>query len=425
MMNSVFFRITTVVWFLSCVSVFGYSQKLIVETSLRTATACPKTSLVIPVSVINMIAVDSFLLTLSYDPASLTYSDIQQVNLQLAGDTLHITDVSGIITISWKGVNPASILDDTLVDLIFQTKSGNCELSWDTSQPDKCFYLSEGAVLPSLFTGSLITLYPLITLTLDEIDPTCKDRCDANYAAYARGGTPPYMYLWNGEVALFDSIQTGLCAENNNIKITDSKGCILDSTYAIEGLPATSVEVKLTPGDTVYMQNPTVTFSFESKSNVTISDWMWKFGDGDSSRLLNPVHTYVGIESFQGHSYPFSLRITNEYGCDTTIAMDLPIQESKIFIPTVFSPNANAERNRTFRIVKKDFHDQDLTSEYISLELQIFNRYGKRVYKNDNYQSDWDGGNLPDGVYYYVLNAHGFFRIDKYKGSVTILGGGR
>jgi gliding motility-associated-like protein len=104
--------------------------------------------------------------------------------------------------------------------------------------------------------------------------------------------------------------------------------------------------------------------------------------------------------------------------------MNLPIQESKLFIPTVFSPNSNSERNRTFKIVKADSHE-DLTSEYLSLELQIFNRYGKRIYKNNNYQSDWDGGNFSDGVYYYILLANGFFRTEKFKGCVTILGGGR
>lgn len=36
--------------------------------------------------------------------------------------------------------------------------------------------------------------------------------------------------------------------------------------------------------------------------------------------------------------------------------------------------------------------------------LTIFNRYGERVYNNDNYQNDWSGGNLPDGVYFYSLN---------------------
>jgi len=424
MINFASFRIPVIVLLLLCHTVIGYSQPLTVETKLRDTTACPETSLIIPVRVVNMISVDSFLLTLNYNLSSLVFDTIQLVNPQLAADTLHISNVAGTLTISWKGVNPVNIIDGKMVDLIFNTRIGNSALSWDTTQPDKSFYLSQGALLPDHFTGSTVNLYTPLTLTLAQIDPTCTGSCNANYAAYARGGTPPYNYLWNGEVAVFDSIQTGLCdgINNNDIKITDLKGCVLDSVFEIKGLPATNVELKLLPGDTVYMQNPTISCSFENKSEVTIKDWIWSFGDGDSSKQLNPVHTYAGIESFQGDSYALTLKVTNEFGCDTLITKALPIQESKLFIPTVFSPKSSSERNRTFRIVKAESHD-DLTSEYLSLELQIFNRYGKRVYRNDDYHSDWDGGNLPDGVYYFVLYAHGYFRTDKIKGSVTILGG--
>lgn len=41
-------------------------------------------------------------------------------------------------------------------------------------------------------------------------------------------------------------------------------------------------------------------------------------------------------------------------------------------------------------------------------ELQIFNRYGRKVYSKGNYSNEWygqaDNGNeLPDGTYYYVI----------------------
>ena len=41
-------------------------------------------------------------------------------------------------------------------------------------------------------------------------------------------------------------------------------------------------------------------------------------------------------------------------------------------------------------------------------KLQIFNRYGTRVYSLSNYSDQWhgqtdDGDELPDGTYYYVI----------------------
>jgi hypothetical protein len=42
-------------------------------------------------------------------------------------------------------------------------------------------------------------------------------------------------------------------------------------------------------------------------------------------------------------------------------------------------------------------------------KLEIFNRYGTKVYSKANYINEWvgqcdDGGILPDGVYYYVID---------------------
>jgi len=48
------------------------------------------------------------------------------------------------------------------------------------------------------------------------------------------------------------------------------------------------------------------------------------------------------------------------------------------------------------------------------VELQIFNRWGAKIYENMNYQNDWNGtaskssfgnaGTVPTGTYYYIIN---------------------
>jgi hypothetical protein len=35
--------------------------------------------------------------------------------------------------------------------------------------------------------------------------------------------------------------------------------------------------------------------------------------------------------------------------------------------------------------------------------LTIFNRWGQEVYSTANYQNDWNGKGVHDGVYYYIL----------------------
>jgi hypothetical protein len=58
------------------------------------------------------------------------------------------------------------------------------------------------------------------------------------------------------------------------------------------------------------------------------------------------------------------------------------------------------------------------------VEVYVYNRYGRVVYKNSNYQSDWEADGLSDGTYFYVIRTHGQFRDDEYQGAITIIGSG-
>lgn len=62
-------------------------------------------------------------------------------------------------------------------------------------------------------------------------------------------------------------------------------------------------------------------------------------------------------------------------------------------VPNVITPNGDG--------INDDFYISGLEN---GTKLTIFNRWGDVVYTSNNYNNDWDGGNLKDGVYYYVLN---------------------
>jgi PKD repeat protein len=55
-----------------------------------------------------------------------------------------------------------------------------------------------------------------------------------------------------------------------------------------------------------------VTFTDESVNSPT--SWFWDFGDGNTSTLQNPVHTYINVGN-----YTVSLTSTNESGTDTEV----------------------------------------------------------------------------------------------------------
>lgn len=66
-------------------------------------------------------------------------------------------------------------------------------------------------------------------------------------------------------------------------------------------------------------------------------------------------------------------------------------------IMKMFSPNGDGI-NDEFRIMELD----DI--KYMENQLQIFDRYGNLVFEQRSYQNNWQGENLPDGVYIYRLN---------------------
>ena len=82
-----------------------------------------------------------------------------------------------------------------------------------------------------------------------------------------------------------------------------------------------------------------------------------------------------------------SCTITNNYQ-----SPDICILE--IIIPNIITPNDDS------------FNDMLVFKNLESLEnnLEVFNRWGTTVFKKDNYQNDWDGDDLSDGTYFFILN---------------------
>ncbi|MBK7343143.1 MAG: gliding motility-associated C-terminal domain-containing protein [Saprospiraceae bacterium] len=124
--------------------------------------------------------------------------------------------------------------------------------------------------------------------------------------------------------------------------------------------------------------------------------------------LINytPQKEYCGPDQF-------SYVICNEVGCDTAV-VTVNVQCQSLQVLTGFSPN-------------NDGINDNFTIEGIELfpnnELRVFNRWGNEIftqkgYKN-NWNGTWDGTDLPDGTYFYILkdgegrNYSGFVQMNR------------
>lgn len=83
--------------------------------------------------------------------------------------------------------------------------------------------------------------------------------------------------------------------------------------------------------------------------------------------------------------------------CGNSIAGEIvPIWVQCFLIPTnVFTPNGDGI-NDFFTLINLD--------DYPAPSVKVYNRWGKLVYESESYQNDWDGDNLKEGTYFYIVN---------------------
>lgn len=105
----------------------------------------------------------------------------------------------------------------------------------------------------------------------------------------------------------------------------------------------------------------------------------------------------------KNNGYEFSYMYIDSISIVESDAVDI----NYIIIPNVFTPN-NDGYNDVFEIQFLPPNSQ----------LTIYNRWGSQVYQSNNYQNNWTGENLNDGVYYYMLTLPSG---NTTKGTVTIL----
>lgn len=91
---------------------------------------------------------------------------------------------------------------------------------------------------------------------------------------------------------------------------------------------------------------------------------------------------------------------------------EIRVFEPDIKIPNFISPNGDG-LNDYFKIKNIE--------EYPDNELIIFDSKGRTVYSTKSYSNQWDGHDVPDGAYFYILSVKQGEKQRVYKGNITVL----
>jgi len=163
-------------------------------------------------------------------------------------------------------------------------------------------------------------------------------------------------------------------AFNVTLEVTDSEGCMDDTTIVVN----VNGSLAATAG---FAYNPQEVSSgsqvFFNNLSENSSSWFWDFGDGSNSTQQNPTHVYE-----VGGTYQVMLIAMNSEGCNDTIYIAIEVIDEVIFYaPNTFTPNGD-ERNNTWIYYISNFYD---------FEIEIYNRWGERIWESTDANDYWDG----------------------------------
>ena len=298
------------------------------------------------------------------------------------------------------------------------------------------------------------------------IEPICKGEANGKIFVQGTGGVPPYQYSLNSGPFQTDTFRN-LVAGNYSIRIQDSKGCTNDITVTLiepdfVGAIINTIETScigsddgqlivqgtggrggyeyyVKPGlrfnksgifkglsegtytirvldtsscvyETIFTinMNPNPMNTSITKNNLTCNG---RGNEGTATVNINggiPPYTYLwntnpvqtGPTAENLYFGNYKVQIIDANGCmvyDSVRIDEGPCCEAG-FIPTAFSPNGDG-RNDEFRVLS--------TAGILTEQLEIRDRWGKRVWSSTTPRLSWDGkidGKDADvATYYYVL----------------------
>ena len=213
----------------------------------------------------------------------------------------------------------------------------------------------------------------------------------------AFGGSGGFAYQWE-----LDSIQVGPTAirllgdSSYTVLITDGNGCDARFTYSIGSDPRPTADfiTDFFPADSFIIRDGRE-IGFINQSIQAIS-YIWDFGDGGFSDQENPFHVFQDTGTYRVLLIAFD----PNFACpDTAVRSFTLLPPGAIFVPNAFSPNGDGE-NDTWAPSGVGI---------LRARTRIYSRWGLQVGTLESLQDRWDGfyqgREVPEGVYVYVVEA--------------------
>ena len=234
-----------------------------------------------------------------------------------------------------------------------------------------------------------------------------------NLTAIVEGGTSPYSFNWEPGMMTGSSVNLSPSATTTYaLSVRDANNCSSGQSITVNVFPNPTADFSMTPLHTGFT-NSSIVFKDQSSG---ADHWLWEFGDilNSTSTLKDPFFTYP-----ESGNYKITLTVNTNEGCKDTVSKTIFIDSYiTLYIPNTFTPDGDG--------LNDFFAPQGM--EFTEFEMEIYNRWGERIYHTKNIDNPWNGGKsnrgnqIQEGVYVYKIRVKDFKGdIHNYVGNVSLI----
>jgi gliding motility-associated-like protein len=379
----------------TCVLLSNYAVhnvQLIVET----ARGC-KDTIVLPVNVLDSIQAD-----FSYLPAC------ADSNTYFFDETIY-TDTN-LVSWTWNfGTVPASgsVLQDPAH---IYTTVANYNVSLIVTNAIGCVdtVVKQISVNPTpLVSFSATPLAGCAPLEVEFTDLSTADTTDVVSWLW-EFGTGDTSSAQNPTYTYTTGLDNAFLFYDVTLTVTSEYGCQATATVNdyITISPYPTAEFTINIQDPMPLVGHLIQFVDLSISNI--NSWQWDFGDGSTSNVQYPNHTYDHPDTFT-----VTLIVTNISGCSDTVQHTyIVLEEYGCHIPNSFTPDENG-LNELFLV-----YGTGITE----FKMIIFDRWGKELFATDDIAKGWNGRQTNGDFYKMGVYAYRIEIVDQLGKAHTYIG---
>lgn len=296
----------------------------------------------------------------------------------IATITNYVAGLTYVFTPSGPSVNASGVISGMTVgtNYVVAASNGSC-----ASTDSASFSINAMLAAPA-------------TPTLSTVAPTCSADGSNSISNYNASYT--YTFTPVGPTVGAGGVISGMITGNSYTVISNDGTC--SSTASASFVNAAQLSSPVAP--TLSVINATICSGERAifQINGTANNVVTYSINGGSDQTVTLSTAGVATVEVVSSTVLVSIELLNiSNGCSLALSDVASVTVQPCSIPKGISPNGDS------------LNDELDLSFYNIEKLDIFNRYGTKVYSKSNYENEWygqsDNGNeLPDGTYYYVID---------------------